>query len=322
MLIVEKFGGSSLAGPEAVRRCAGVIADTALWGHTVAAVLSAQGDATDELLSTAALYGADPSPRELDMLLSTGEQASAALMAMALQEMGLAAVSLAGWQAGVETDAAFGSARIRRLDVRRVRTELAAGKIVLVTGFQGVSPEGDVTTLGRGGSDTSAVALAAALRADECRIYTDVEGIYTADPRLVPGAKKLDAVDVGEMRRLAALGSQVLHERSVILAERYAVPLEVLSSLTRSPGTRVLPLPPAPGESHITALSRSGALVSMVGAGLHRFPELEARALRALEAAGIAPEATLERDGSFSVQVPPEQSLEALRALHREFMER
>ena len=182
MLIVEKFGGSSLAGVERVRCAARLIADTVRAGHSVAAVLSAQGKTTDALLSTAAHYSPNPSRRELDMLLATGEQASVALMAMALEEMGLPAVSLTGWQAGVGTDETYGDAHIRRLSMERVRRELSEGKIVLIAGFQGVSPGNDITTLGRGGSDTTAVAAAAALRADECRIYTDVEGVFTADP--------------------------------------------------------------------------------------------------------------------------------------------
>ena len=218
MLIVEKFGGSSLAGVERVRCAARLIADTVRAGHSVAAVLSAQGKTTDALLSTAAHYSPNPSRRELDMLLATGEQASVALMAMALEEMGLPAVSLTGWQAGVGTDETYGDAHIRRLSMERVRRELSEGKIVLIAGFQGVSPGNDITTLGRGGSDTTAVAAAAALRADECRIYTDVEGVFTADPRLIPEARRLSAVDSEEMLRLASLGSQVLHERSAALA--------------------------------------------------------------------------------------------------------
>ena len=213
MLFVEKFGGSSLAGVERVRCAARLIADTVRAGHSVAAVLSAQGKTTDALLSTAAHYSRSPSKRELDMLLATGEQASVALMAMTLEEMGLPAVSLTGWQAGVGTDETYGDAHIRRLSMERVRRELDAGKVVLIAGFQGVSPGNDITTLGRGGSDTTAVAAAAALRADECRIYTDVEGVFTADPRLIPEARRLSAVDSEEMLRGGSRGAQVLPER-------------------------------------------------------------------------------------------------------------
>ena len=322
MLIVVKFGGSSLAGPDAVRRSAEIIARTVRRGAMVAAVLSAQGDATDELLSAAGLYSPNPSPRELDMLLSTGEQASVALMAMALGEMGVAATSLTGWQAGMETDAVFGEARIRRVDPVRVRRELELGRTALVAGFQGVTRSGEITTLGRGGSDTTAVALAAALGADECRIYTDVEGIYTADPRLVSAARKLERIDVEEMRRLASMGAQVLHDRSVELAERFAVPLEVRSSLTDAPGTRVERIPVPEGEGQLTAVAAGGTLVTLVGTGLRSLPFPPARrAAEALERGGIPAEGWLETDGYLSVKLPPERVREGLACLHREFFE-
>ena len=320
MLIVEKFGGSSLAGVERVRCAARLIADTVRAGHSVAAVLSAQGKTTDALLSTAAHYSPNPSKRELDMLLATGEQASVALMAMTLEEMGLPAVSLTGWQAGVGTDETYGDAHIRRLSMERVRRELDEGKIVLIAGFQGVSPGNDITTLGRGGSDTTAVAVAAALRADECRIYTDVEGVFTADPRLIPEARRLSAVDSEEMLRLASLGSQVLHERSAALALRFAVPLTVLSSLVPAPGTVIRPLPET--EGRLTAVTRSGALVSLVGTHLHTFDSLPERAVAALQEAGLSPDAALLTDGRLTVHVPEEQSLETLRCLHAAFLAR
>lgn len=320
MVTVMKFGGTSVAGPEAVRRSAGIIAAAAGSGEQVAAVLSAQGDATDALLSTAALYNVSPSLRELDMLLSTGEQASAALMAMTLEDMGLDVVSLTGWQSGVETDAVHGDARILRLNTGRVRRELNRGKIVLIAGFQGISPDGDITTLGRGGSDTTAVAVAAALKADVCRIYTDVEGVYTADPRLVSQAVKLPEIDTGEMLCLAAHGSQVLHERSVELSARYQVPLEVLSSLVPAAGTRVRPLPLPAEEGRLTAVTAAGETVTLVGTHLYVFPGLVQRALQCLRREEIPPEAYLETDGYLSVQVPPEHTLRALRALHREFI--
>ena len=325
MLFVEKFGGSSLAGVERVRCAARLIADTVRAGHSVAAVLSAQGKTTDALLSTAAHYSRSPSKRELDMLLATGEQASVALMAMTLEEMGLPAVSLTGWQAGVGTDETYGDAHIRRLSMERVRRELDEGKVVLIAGFQGVSPGNDITTLGRGGSDTSAVALAvaaaAALRADECRIYTDVEGVFTADPRLIPEARRLSAVDSEEMLRLASLGSQVLHERSAALARRFAVPLTVLSSLVPAPGTVIRPLPLPEDEGRLTAVTRSGALVSLVGTHLHTFASLPERAAAALREAGLSPDAVLLTDGRLTVHVPEAQSLETLRCLHAAFLE-
>ena len=307
MLFVEKFGGSSLAGVERVRCAARLIADTVRAGHSVAAVLSAQGKTTDALLSTAAHYSRSPSKRELDMLLATGEQASVALMAMTLEEMGLPAVSLTGWQAGVGTDETYGDAHIRRLSMERVRRELDEGKVVLIAGFQGVSPGNDITTLGRGGSDTTAVAAAAALRADECRIYTDVEGVFTADPRLIPEARRLSAVDSEEMLRLASLG--------------FAVPLTVLSSLVPAPGTVIRPLPLPEDEGRLTAVTRSGALVSLVGTHLHTFASLPERAAAALREAGLSPDAVLLTDGRLTVHVPEAQSLETLRCLHAAFLE-
>ena len=321
MLIVQKFGGTSVAGVAAVRRVAGILADTVRRGASVAAVLSAQGDTTDELLSTAAKYNPNPSPRELDMLLSTGEQASVALMAMALEDMGLPVVSLTGWQAGMGTDAAHGAARLRRLSPGRVQRELEAGKIVLIAGFQGLSPQGDITTLGRGGSDTTAVAVAAALGADACQIYTDVDGIYTADPRRVPAARKLPEIDVGEMHTLASLGAQVLHERSVALAEGFDLPLEVLSSFSAGPGTRVRPLPLPETEGRLTAVTEHDGLVTLAGTHLRRFPDLGPRARKALEEAGVEVRSYLETDRRLTVQIAPDRGEDALRILHRTFLE-
>ena len=239
MRIVQKFGGSSVADAARIQRVAGILAETRRAGHQVVAVLSAQGDTTDELIEKARDLNPAPSPRELDALLCVGEQISVALMAMALEAMGEPTVSLTGWQIGLCTDSRHGAARIRSIDGARLLRELEAGKIVLVCGFQGIDEAGDQTTLGRGGSDTSAVAIAAALGADKCQIYTDVEGVYTADPRHVPGARKLAAVSYDEMLELASLGNQVLHNRSVELAKRYGVDLEVRSSFVRAPGTVV-----------------------------------------------------------------------------------
>ena len=230
MLIVQKFGGSSVADAAKLARAAGIIAGAYRAGNEVVAVLSAQGDTTDDLIEKAREITPDAPKREMDVLLSVGEQISVALMAMQLEKMGLPAVSLTGWQFGMQTDNHHGSARIHAVSAERIRRELAPGRIVLAAGFQGVDQEGDVTTLGRGGSDTTAVAIAAALGADRCLIYTDVDGVYTADPRIVPGARKLDAISYDEMLELASLGSQVLHNRSVELATRFQVDLEVLSS--------------------------------------------------------------------------------------------
>ncbi|MDO4750150.1 MAG: aspartate kinase [Eubacteriales bacterium] len=239
MLIVQKFGGSSVADAAKIERVARIIAETYRDGNEVVVVLSAQGDTTDDLLAKAAEINPDASKRELDMLLSTGEQISIALMAMALEKMGLPVVSLTAWQIGLKTDCEHTKARIRRISTERLRRELDKRRIVLVAGFQGIDQFDDVTTLGRGGSDTTAVAIAAVLHADKCQIYTDVEGVYTADPRKVDGARKLDEITFDEMLELASLGAQVLHNRSVEMAKRYSVNLEVLSSYVKKPGTIV-----------------------------------------------------------------------------------
>ena len=238
-LIVQKFGGSSVRDAEHLRNVAGIIAETYLEGNDVMVVLSAQGDTTDDLIAKAKEVNQNPSKREMDMLLSTGEQISVSLCAMALESMGLPCVSLAAWQVGIQSTAVHSDARIKRIKSERVQSELDQHRIVLVTGFQGVDRLGDVTTLGRGGSDTSAVALAAAFRADLCQIYTDVDGVYTTDPRIVPNAQKLDEITYDEMLELASQGAQILHNRSVELAKKFRVNLEVRSSLERKPGTKI-----------------------------------------------------------------------------------
>ena len=238
-LIVQKFGGSSVRDAQRIRNVAGIIAETYLEGNDVLVVLSAQGDTTDDLIAKAEEINSHPSKREMDMLLATGEQISVALCAMALESMGLPCVSLTAWQVGIQTTAVHGDARIKRIDSERVQAELDQHRIVLITGFQGMDRAGDVTTLGRGGSDTSAVALAAAFRAKLCQIYTDVDGVYTADPRIVPNARHLDEITYDEMLELASQGAGVLHNRSGELAKKRRVDLEVLSSLERKPGTKV-----------------------------------------------------------------------------------
>ena len=238
-LIVQKFGGTSVADTERLRNVARIIIDTYKAGNQVVVVLSAQGDTTDDLIEKAKEINPEGSNREMDMLLSTGEQISVALCAMAIEALGYPVVSLTGWQAGILTDTAAKNARIKKIDTERLEAELDQKRIVIVTGFQGVDRNQNITTLGRGGSDTSAVALAAALEADLCQIYTDVDGVYTADPRHVKGARKLDEVTYNEMLELATLGAQVLHNRSVELAKKYNVKLEVLSSFTGHPGTKV-----------------------------------------------------------------------------------
>ena len=238
-LIVQKFGGSSVKDRDRIFNVARIVANTHNAGNDVVVVVSAQGDTTDDLIAKAAEISHDPSAREMDMLLASGEQISISLLAMALNEIGCHAISLTGWQAGFRTDRAYTKARITRLETERISSELERNRVVVVAGFQGLNKLDDITTLGRGGSDTSAVAIAAALHADRCQIFTDVEGVYTADPRKVRNTRKLDEITFDEMLELASLGAQVLNNRSVELAKKYNVELEVLSSLNPVPGTVV-----------------------------------------------------------------------------------
>ncbi len=239
MLIVQKFGGSSVADAERVFRVAERVVNTYRQGNDVVVVVSAQGDTTDDLIEKAKEINPDASKREMDMLLSAGEQISISLLAMAIEKLGCPVISLLGWQAGFMTNSTYSAARIKTVNSERIRTELARKKIVIVAGFQGLNKYDDITTLGRGGSDTSAVAIAASMRADLCQIFTDVEGVYTADPRKVPSAKKLEEITYDEMLELATLGAQVLNNRSVEMAKKYSIELEVLSSIVTAPGTKV-----------------------------------------------------------------------------------
>ena len=238
-LIVQKFGGSSVKDRDRIFNVARIVANTHNAGNDVVVVVSAQGDTTDDLITKAGEITHNPSAREMDMLLATGEQISISLLAMALNELGCHAISLTGWQAGFRTDRAYTKARITRLETERISSELERNRVVVVAGFQGLNKLDDITTLGRGGSDTSAVAIAAALHADRCQIFTDVEGVYTADPRKVRNTRRLKEITFDEMLELASLGAQVLNNRSVELAKKYNVELEVLSSLNPIPGTVV-----------------------------------------------------------------------------------
>jgi len=266
-LIVQKFGGTSVADTERLRNGARIITDAYKAGNQVVAVLSAQGDTTDDLIEKAREINPEASSREMDMLLSTGEQISVSLCAMAIEAMGYPVISLTGWQSGVITNTVSGNARIKKVDTERIEAELNQKKIVIVTGFQGVDRNHDITTLGRGGSDTSAVALAAVLGADLCQIYTDVEGVYTADPRKVTGARKLDEVTYNEMLELATLGAQVLHNRSVELARKYNVKMEVLSSFTGHPGTKVKGVAKRMERSYISSVAKDKdiARIALIG---------------------------------------------------------
>ena len=248
-LIVHKYGGTSMGSTERIRNVAKRVAKWVRAGHQLVVVPSAMSGETNRLLGLAKELSADPSARELDMIAATGEQVSSGLLAIALQAEGLESVSYAGWQVPVKTNSAFSKARIESIDDARVRADLAAGKVVVITGFQGVDPDGHITTLGRGGSDPSAVAVAAAMKADECLIYTDVDGVYTTDPRVVPEARRLNAISFEEMLEMASLGSKVLQIRSVEFAGKYRVPLRVLSSFT-------------PWDIDLAVEAKSGTLIS------------------------------------------------------------
>ena len=240
MLIVQKYGGTSVADVDRIRNVVGRIARTRSAGHEVVAVVSAMAGETNRLLALARAAAQRPDERETDALIASGEQVTAALTALALQDAGVPAQSFLGHQVRIETDTAHGRARIRRIDVEALRRAVGGGRVAVVAGFQGVCEDGSITTLGRGGSDTSAVALAAALRADACEIYTDVDGVYTSDPRVVPGARKLDRIAFDEMLELASLGAKVLQIRSVEFAKRYRVPVHVRSSFNETEGTWVI----------------------------------------------------------------------------------
>ena len=297
MLIVQKFGGSSVADAAKIERVAGIIADTYNAGNEVVVVLSAQGDTTDDLIDKAHEINPDPSKRELDMLLSVGEQISVALMAMQLEKMRSPAVSLAGWQIGMSTNSTYGGARIKKISTERMRRELDKNRVVLVAGFQGVNKYDDVTTLGRGGSDTTAVAIAATLHADKCQIYTDVEGVYTADPRKVPNARKLSAITYDEMLELASLGSQVLHNRSVEMAKRYNVDLEVLSSYVRKPGTKVKEVVRKVEQMIISGIAKDAKIARVTVVGVPDEPGVAFKVFSALSKGKINVDIILQSAG-------------------------
>ena len=238
-LIVQKYGGTSVGNPERIQAVAERIKRFRGQGHDVVVVVSAMSGVTDSLIKLAKSVHSDPPARELDVLLATGEQQTIALLAMMLDKIGCPALSYTGYQVHIRTDSAFGKARIMQIDEKRIHEDLKKGLVVVVAGFQGVDEDGNITTLGRGGSDTTGVALAAALKADECQIYTDVDGVYTTDPRIVPQARRLDRITFEEMLEMASLGSKVLQIRSVEFAGKYRVPLRVLSSFEEGPGTLI-----------------------------------------------------------------------------------
>lgn len=236
-LIVQKYGGSSVSSPEKIKEIAKRVLATKKKGNNVVTVVSAMGDTTDELLELASRINSHPPKRELDMLLSTGEIISSALLSMALHSLGGKVVAFSGPQVGIITDEAYSKARILRIETKIIQKEIREDKIIVVAGYQGVTPQNTITTLGRGGSDTTAVALAAALKADLCEIYTDVEGVYITDPRIIPEARKLNHISYEEMLEMASLGAKVIHLRAVEIAKKYKVPLHIRSSFSERKGT-------------------------------------------------------------------------------------
>ena len=347
-LIVQKFGGTSVANAERVEHVADLITRTYDKGNNVLAVVSAQGKFTDVLVDKANEINPKGSRREMDVLLSAGEQISIALLALAIEKRGYPVKSMLGWQAGFVTDSNHSNARIRRINTERVQNELAKRTIIIVAGFQGLDRYDDMTTLGRGGSDTSAVALAAALNAKKCQIYTDVDGVYTADPRIVKGAKKLDSISYDEMLELATLGAQVLHNRSVEMAKRYNVDLEVLSSLEDKPGTIIkeeanvekmiisgvakdtnvarislLELKDQPGMAFrifsLLAKEKEVAKVSIVGAGMESNPGVACKLFDALAQANINIDMVSTSEIKISVLIHIDDAQRAVAAIHDKF---
>ena len=319
MLIVQKYGGSSLKDPERLRHVAELCRKRRADGTELVVVVSAMGGTTDSLTRRAKELNTTPPARELDALVTTGEQQSAALLVMTMEELGLPAVSLTGWQAGILTDKSFGDADIRVISPSRIRSELSRGRVPVVTGFQGVCTAGDITSLGRGGSDTTAAALAAALEADACEIYTDVDGIYTADPRVIEDARLLDVIDTRDMLALSRAGSKVLHAKSVELALAGSVPLRLLSSFNEGAGTEVKLLADSvrPRLAGLTGRAKTGR-ITLAGKGADAAALSDAALL--LAKAGISVRDGELSDGAFSVFVSPEEYKPAAELLHREMI--
>ncbi|MFC1950704.1 aspartate kinase [Chloroflexota bacterium] len=287
-LIVQKYGGSSVANAERIKNVARRIARAKDKGDQVVVVVSAMGDTTDELIKMAYQISEQPSDRELDVLLSTGEIVSSTLLAMVLSEMGYEAISLSGAQAGIRTDATYNRARIQKIESKRVVKELEKGKIVIVAGFQGITDEMDITTLGRGGSDTTAVALAANLRAEVCQIYTDVDGVNTADPRLIPEAQKLIEISYEEMLELASYGARVMHPRAVELGELFDIPIQVTSSFTDSSGTLIHGGVSMEVQNKVRSIAHDLDVVKITVVGIPDRPGIAVSIFQPLAAAGIS----------------------------------
>lgn len=317
-LLVQKFGGSSVADAEKLLHIAHITKEAHAAGNDVIVVVSAQGDTTNRLLQKAREISPSPTPRETDALLCVGEQASAALTAMALKGLGVDAISLNAWQLPIRADGVHEDAQITEIGFARVSEEMARGRVVVVTGFQGIDASGDVATLGRGGSDYSAVALAAAFGADRCVIYTDVDGVYTADPRLCPTARRLPCVSCGDMYALARAGAQVLHDKCVRLALSRGVVIEVRSCEKDSVGTRIVPEEAGSGVTGVTCRVSERdtfAVVTLVG---RRLPSLrlEKDAILALNAVGIVVHGIDAGERTLTLYVAPPRACEAMRVVH------
>ena len=340
-LIVQKFGGSSVANAERVMNVARIVTETYKQGNDVIVVVSAQGDTTDDLIEKANEINPKAAKREMDQLLTAGEQISISLLAMAIEKLGFPVISLLGWQAGFNTNSIYTSARIKNIKPNRLQAEIAKRNIVVVAGFQGINRYDDLTTLGRGGSDTSAVAIAAALKADKCQIFTDVEGVYTADPRNVENAKKLKEITYDEMLELATLGAQVLNNRSVEMAKKYGVELEVLSSLNPVPGTIVKEVTKM--EKIVFTVSKDNgpvaveilesfldnckivcntevAKVSIVGAGMETHPGTASKMFEALYESNINIQMISTSEIKISVIIDAENADRAVSAVHKAFI--
>lgn len=286
-LLVQKFGGSSVADADRIRRCAQRAYDARRAGHDVVVVVSAMGKTTDRLIELAGEVAASPPKREMDQLMAAGEQVSIALTAMALSSLGQPAVSLTGAQARILTEPAHTRARIRTIDTSRVRQHLAQGRVVVVAGFQGVTDEGETTTLGRGGSDTTAVALAAALKADECEIYTDVDGVYTADPRVVPTSRKLARISYEEILELASLGAKVMASRSIFFGAKYNIPIHVRHAMLPDPGTMIVSETKEMEQEEVTGVALKTNLGRVTLTGLPTAPGIQARIFAAIADAQV-----------------------------------
>jgi aspartate kinase len=296
-VIVQKYGGTSVGSAARIRRVSRRIADTVARGEQVVAVVSAMGHTTDRLISLAESVNPEPPARELDMLVANGETITAPLVAMCLQGMGVPAVSLSGLQAGVRTSAHHSRARIRDIKPDRILQTLADGKVAVVAGFQGVTEDLEVTTLGRGGSDTTAVALAAALRAETCEIYTDVDGIYTADPRVVKAARKLSHIRYDEMLELAAVGARVMHPRAVEIGELYDVPIHVRSSFNNRVGTMIVAQVPMEDRQRVRGIAQESNVAKITVLGVRDRPGVAAAIFEPLGASGISVDVIVQNVG-------------------------